>query len=130
VKYNLKKLLEEKDKENENKNRFQKLYADKNKIIFYDELYLYQCYFTKESDNDIEIKDIEYIKNSKTILDTSGNKTNFKINNNIIISFNNDEEGSKECKNLTEKYQKWKDSLPKNYEKYNLNNILNYVEKI
>ena len=130
VKYNLKKLLEEKDKENENKNRFQKLYVDKNKIIFYDELYLYQCYFTKESDNDIEIKDIEYIKNSKTISDTSGNKTNFKINNNIIISFNNDEEGSKECKNLTEKYQKWKDSLPKNYEKYNLNNILNYVEKI
>ena len=130
VKYNLKKLLEEKDKENENKNRFQKLYVDKNKIIFYDELYLYQCYFTKESDNDIEIKDIEYIKNSKTISDTSGNKTNFKINNNIIISFNNDEEGSKECKNLAEKYQKWKDSLPKNYEKYNLNNILNYVEKI
>ena len=130
VKYNLKKLLEEKDKENENKNRFQKLYVDKNKIIFYDELYLYQCYFTKESDNDIEIKDIEYIKNSKTILDTSGNKTIFKINNNIIISFNNDEEGSKECKNLTEKYQKWKDNLPKNYEKYNLNNILNYVEKI
>ena len=130
VKYNLKKLLEEKDQENENKNRFQKLYVDKNKIIFYDELYLYQCNFTKESDNDIEIKDIEYIKNSKTISDTSGNKTNFKINNNIIISFNNDEEGSKECKNLTEKYQKWKDSLPKNYEKYNLNNILNYVEKI
>ena len=130
VKYNLKKLLEEKDKENENKNRFQKLYVDKNKIIFYDELYLYQCYFTKESDNDIEIKDIEYIKNSKTISDTSGNKTIFKINNNIIISFNNDEEGSKECKNLTEKYQKWKDNLPKNYEKYNLNNILNYVEKI
>ena len=130
VKYNLKKLLEEKDKENENKNRFQKLYVDKNKIIFYDELYLYQCYFTKESDNDIEIKDIEYIKNSKTISDTSGNKTIFKINNNIIISFNNDEEGSKECKNLAEKYQKWKDSLPKNYEKYNLNNILNYVEKI
>ena len=130
VKYNLKKLLEEKDQENENKNRFQKLYVDKNKIIFYDELYLYQCYFTKESDNDIEIKDIEYIKNSKTISDTSGNKTIFKINNNIIISFNNDEEGSKECKNLAEKYQKWKDSLPKNYEKYNLNNILNYVEKI
>ena len=130
VKYNLKKLLEEKDKENENKNRFQKLYVDKNKIIFYDELYLYQFYFTKESDNDIEIKDIEYIKNSKTISDTSGNKTIFKINNNIIISFNNDEEGSKECKNLAEKYQKWKDSLPKNYEKYNLNNILNYVEKI
>ena len=130
VKYNLKKLLEEKDQENENKNRFQKLYVDKNKIIFYDELYLYQCNFTKESDNDIEIKDIEYIKNSKTILDTSGNKTIFKINNNIIISFNNDEEGSKECKNLAEKYQKWKDSLPKNYEKYNLNNILNYVEKI
>ena len=123
-------VIIEKDKENENKNRFQKLYVDKNKIIFYDELYLYQCYYTKESDNDIKIKDIEYIKNSKTILDTSGNKTIFKINNNIIISFNNDEEGSIECKNLAEKYQKWKDSLPKNYEKYNLNNILNYVEKI
>ena len=53
-----------------------------------------------------------------------------KGNNNIIISFNNDEEGNSNYKNLEEKYKKLKDSNPKDYEKYNLKNLLDYVEKL
>ena len=130
VKYNLKELLEEKDKKNENINRFQIFYEQKNKIIFYDELFFYQCYLNKETNNDVEIKDIEFIYMSNIVNDTSNNKIIFKINNNIIISFNNDEEGISSYKNLEEKYKKLMDCNPKNYEKYNLKNLLEYVEKL
>ena len=130
VKYNLKELLEEKDKKNENVNRFQIFYEQKNRIIFYDELFFYQSYLNKETDNEVEIKDIEFINNSIITNDISNNKINLKINNNIIISFNNDEEGNSNYKNLEEKYKKLKEHNPKKYEKYNLKNLLDYVEKL
>ena len=130
VKYNLKELLEEKDKSNENVNRFQIFHEQKDKIIFYDELFFYQCYWSKETSSDVQIKDIEFIYNSTIVNDISNNKINFKINNNIIICFNKDEEGVSDYKNLEEKYKKLKDCNPKDYEKYNLKNLLDYVEKL
>ena len=130
IKYNLRELLDEKDKNNESKNRFNVLYEQKNKILFYDELFLYQCYLNQGEKSDVEIKDIEYIGNSTVNSDISNNKISLKINNNIIIFFNNDDEGSENCKQLEQKYQKLKESFSKNCEKFKLQNILNYVEKL
>ena len=130
VKYNLKDILEEKDKNKENSKRFNIFYKQKNKIIFYDELFLYQCFLDKEKNDFVEINDIEFIGNADIISEISKNRIIFKINNNIIIFFNNDDEGNQCCKKLEEKIKNLKDSFPKNYEKFNLNNILAYAEKL
>ena len=129
IKYNLKTLLEEKEKNKENINQFQIFYKQKDKIIIYDELFLYQCFFDKENNGVVEIKEIEFIHNSIATSEISNNRIIFKINNNIIISFYNDEEGTSNIKQLEEKYKNIKNS-DNNFEKYNLKNLLNYVEKL
>ena len=128
VKYNKKDILEEKNEENKNTNRFSIFYEHKNKLIIYDKLFLYECSYSNEKDV-VEIKDIEFIKNTNIISDTSGKKINLKINN-IIIFFDNNEESSKICHNLEENFKKLKDFFPKNYAHFNLKNIFNYVEKL
>ena len=128
VKYNKKDILEEKNEENKNTNRFSIFYEHKNKLIIYDKLFLYECSYSNEKDI-VEIKDIEFIKNTNIISDTSGKKINLKINN-IIIFFDNNEESSKICHNLEENFKKLKDFFPKNYAHFNLKNIFNYVEKL
>ena len=131
VKYNLKELLETKDKGKDNINIYKIFYEEKNKnqIILYDELFLYQCCLIQESNEVIEIKDIEFINKSELTVDTNNNKNNFKINNNIIINFS-DEEGSSKCKELEEKFKELKNIDINKLDKYNLKNLLNYAEKL
>ena len=129
VKYNKKDILEEKDKENNDVNRFSILYEQKNKLIIYDKLFLYQCSYTNEKMDIIEVKEMEFIKSTDLNCEESGTRIILKFNN-IIIFLNNDEEGSKTCKNLEENYKKLKEFFPKNYEQFNLKNIFNYVDKL
>ena len=131
VKYNLKELLETKDKGKDNINIYKIFYEEKNKnqIILYDELFLYQCCLIQESNEVIEIKDIEFINKSELNEDTNNNKNNFKINNNIIINFS-DEEGSSKCKELEEKFKELNNIDINKLDKYNLKNLLNYAEKL
>ena len=131
-KYNLKEILEEKNKVNENIviNRYKIFHEQNNKIILYDKLFLYQCDLTQEENKDIiEIKNIEFINTSKSNIENSNNKNIFKINN-IIIFFNNDEEGSLICKELEEKFKQLKENNKNKLDKYSLKNLLNYVEKL
>ena len=128
VKYSLQNLLDEKDSIDENKKRFSILFEQTNKIVFYDELFFYYCYTDKGRNSEVEINDIFFIKNSKVASSQIKNKINFKINNNIILSCDNSE--AEIIKSLEEKCKLLKDCCPKNYEKYNLNNILKYVENL
>ena len=128
MKYNKKDILDEKDEENNNDKRFSILYEQNNKLIINDKLFLYECNYTNEK-NELEIKDIEFLKNTNIISDTSGKRINLKIND-IVIFFDNNEEGSKNCKNLEENIKKLNDFFPKNYAHFNLKNIFNYVEKL
>ena len=105
------------------------LYEKGNKIIFYDELFLYQCYLDKSEKNFVEIKDIEFIKKNDGLFDSSGKKIKFQINNSIIIFFDKNDEGIKNCKHLEEKFKDLK-ACQQNFEQYNLKNILNYVENL
>ena len=129
IKYNLNKLFELKTEENKESYKFLLFYEQENKIIFYDELFLYQCYLNKSDKSNAEIKDIEFIKKADGIFDSSGKKNKFQINNSIIIFFDKNDEGDKNCKNLEEKFKDLK-SRQQNFEQYNLKNILNYVEKL
>ena len=128
MKYNKKDILDEKDEENNDDKRFSILYEQNNKLIINDKLFLYECNYTNEK-NELEIKDIEFLKNTNIISDTSGKRINLKIND-IVIFFDNNEEGSKNCKNLEENIKKLNDFFPKNYAHFNLKNIFNYVEKL
>ena len=128
VKYNKKDILEEKIEDNNNGKRFSILYEQKNKLIIYDKLFLYECSYINEKD-EVEIKVIEFIKNTNIISDSSGKKINLKIND-IVIFFDNNAEGSKSCQNLEENCKKLKDFFPKNYSHFNLKNIFTYVEKL
>ena len=123
--------METKDKGKDNINIYKIFYEEKNKnqIILYDELFLYQCCLIQESNEVIEIKDIEFINKSELTVDTNNNKNNFKINNNIIINFS-DEEGSSKCKELEEKFKELKNIDINKLDKYNLKNLLNYAEKL
>ena len=131
-KYNIKEILEEKD-END-KNRFIVLYEQKTKIIFYDDLFLYYCYLTNGRDSNVEINDIIFIKNSNESKDKMNDKLIYKINNEIFINFNCNEEGENECKKIEDNYNelknKIKNDFPKEYTKFNLNNILKYAEEL
>jgi hypothetical protein len=132
-KYRIKEILEEKD--GNNNNRFKILYEQESKkIIIYDDLFLYHFYLTKGEETDVEINDIVLIKNSKENKDNMNNKLIFKINNDIIINFNCDEEGESECKKLEEKYQELKNNIsntfPQEFSRFNLNNLLKYVEEL
>ena len=132
-KYRIKEILEEKD--GNNNNRFKILYEQESKkIIIYDDLFLYHFYLTKGEETDVEINDIVLIKNSKENKDNMNNKLIFKINNGIIINFNCDEEGESECKKLEEKYQELKNNIsntfPQEFSRFNLNNLLKYVEEL
>ena len=124
--------MEEKNKVNENIviNRYKIFHEQNNKIILYDKLFLYQCDLTQEENKDIiEIKNIEFINTSKSNIENSNNKNIFKINN-IIIFFNNDEEGSLICKELEEKFKQLKENNKNKLDKYSLKSLLNYVEKL
>ena len=131
-KYNIKEILEEKD-END-KNRFIVLYEQKTKIIFYDDLFLYYCYLTNGRDSNVEINDIIFIKNSNESKDKMNDKLIYKINNEIFINFNCNEEGENECKKIEDNYNelknKIKNDFPKECAKFNLNNILKYAEEL
>ena len=54
--------------------------------------------------------------------------------NEILINFNNDEEGEKEFQKLQDKYMELKNNIknnfPKEYNRFNLDNILKYVEEL
>ena len=58
----------------------------------------------------------------------------YKINNEIFINFNCNEEGENECKKIEDNYNelknKIKNDFPKEYTKFNLNNILKYAEEL
>ena len=133
-KYNIKEILKEKDSNNSDKNRFKILYEQKSKIIFYDELFLYHCYLDNGMNSIVEINDIIFIKNSKENNSKLNDKLIYKINNDIIINFNCDEEGENEFKILDNKFKEIRDNIknnfPKNYEKFNLDNILKYVKQL
>ena len=132
TKYNLKEILEEKD--DKDKNRFMILYETKSKIVFYDDLFLYHCYLKNGRDSIVEINDILFIKNAKEEIAKSNDKTIFKINNEIIISFNCNEEGDTDFKKLEDAFKQLKENIkenfPKNYTRLDLKNILKYVEEM
>jgi hypothetical protein len=132
VKYNLNEILEEKD--DNDKMRFIILYETKSKIVFYDDLFLYHCYLKNGRDSIVEINDILFIKNAKEEIAKSNDKTNFKIDNEIIISFNCNEEGDTDFKKLEDAFKELKEnikeSFPKNYTRLDLKNILKYVEEM
>ena len=130
-KYNLNEILEE--KEDNDKMRFMILYETKSKIVFYDDLFLYHCYLQNGRGSN-EISDILFIKNAKEEISKSNDKTNFKINNAIIISFNCNEEGDTDLKKLEDAFKELKENIkenfPKNYARLDLKNILKYVEEM
>jgi hypothetical protein len=130
-KYNLNEILEE--KEDNDKMRFMILYETKSKIVFYDDLFLYHCYL-QNGRGSIEISDILFIKNAKEEISKSNDKTNFKISNAIIISFNCNEEGDTDLKKLEDAFKELKENIkenfPKNYTRLDLKNILKYVEEM
>jgi len=132
TKYNLNEILEE--KEDKDKMRFNILYETKSKIVFYDDLFLYHCYLKNGRDSPVEISDILFIKNAKEEISKSNDKTNFKINNEIIISFNCNEEGDTDFKKLEDSFKELKEKInnnfPKNYSRLDLKNILKYVEEM
>ena len=131
VKYNISEILEEKDND---KNRFEVLYEQKSKIIFYDDLFFYYCYLNNGKNSNVEINDIIFIKNSTGIKDKINDNLCFKINNEIIISFNNDEDGEKELKKLEEKYNEVTNIVRNDFitqnEKFNLKKIFTYTEEL
>ena len=129
-KYSLQELLDEKDIKDSNNNRYLILYENTNKIVFYDELFFYYCYLNKGRSSIVEINDIIFIKNSIIKTENIKDIINFKINNSIIIPFDNNEDGISNIKSLEEKYNSLKECCIKNFEKYRLKNILKYVEEL
>ena len=120
---------------NSEKNRFNVLYEQKSKIIFYDDLFLYQCYLNDGRNSKIEIHDIIFIKNLNESKDKNNDKINFKINNDIFINFNNDSGGENEFNNFEENYMKMKDNIknnfPENYkDRFDLKKLFKYAEEI
>ena len=131
IKYNINEILEEKDND---KNRFEVLYEGKSKMIFYDDLFFYYCYLNNGRNSNVEINDIIFIKHSIGSKDKINDKLSFKINNEIFINFNNDEEGENELKKLEEKFNEITNNIkcdfPKNYSKLQLKKILKYTEEL
>ena len=131
IKYNIKEILEEKDSD---KNRFEVLHEGKSKMIFYDDLFFYYCYLNNGRNSNVEINDIIFIKHSIGSKDKINDKLSFKINNEIFINFNNDEEGENELKKLEEKFNEITNNIkcdfPKNYSKLQLKKILKYTEEL
>ena len=137
IKYNIGEILDEKiiDNNNNEKKRFNVLYEQKSKIIFYDDLFLYQCYLINGRSSKVEINDIIFIKNLNENKDKNNDKISFKINNDIFINFNNDNEGENEFNNFEEDYMKMKDNIknnfPNNYkDRFDLKKLYNYAEEL
>ena len=130
-KYNIKEILEEKDCNNNN--IYKILYKQESQIFIYDDLFIYYFNLTDGKENDVEVNDIIFIKNSIAKKGKKNGKPIFFINEKLI-NFNNDEEGEKEFQNIQDKYVEVKNNIknnfPKEYNRFTLDNILKYVEEL
>ena len=130
-KYNIKEILEEKDCNNNN--IYKILYKQESQIFIYDDLFIYYFNLTDGKENDVEVNDIIFIKNSTAKKGKKNGKPIFFINEKLI-NFNNDEEGEKEFQNIQDKYVEVKNNIknnfPKEYNRFTLDNILKYVEEL
>ena len=130
IKYNMKEILDE----NNLNNRYHIIFQQKSKILIYDDLFLYHFYLTKGKEREAEIKDVIFIKNSNETKSKSKEKITFKINNEIFINFNCNEEEEKESEILEQKYRKLKNDskikFSKESQRFKLNNILKYADKL